>query len=239
MGQRVLYYSKLDSTMDAAQREAQWGAEAGTVVIADEQTAGRGRLRRSWLSPKGALAFSVILRPNIDYLPYIIMLSALAVSQAIQAVIGLKSQIKWPNDVLIKEKKVSGILIENNFRKHILRYSIVGIGINVNFHAQDYPEIASIATSLADVTGKEVSRLQILRQVLREMERLYLSLPHSDLIHEKWKAGLVTLGQKVQVHLGDRICYGLAESVTRDGSLVLRQTDGSLVKISVGDVNVY
>ncbi len=225
--------------MNAAQREAQWGAEAGTIVIADEQTAGRGRLRRPWLSPQGALAFSVILRPNIDYLPYVIMLSALAISQGIQAVTGLKSQIKWPNDVLIKEKKVGGILIENDFRKNTLRYSIVGIGINVNFHTQNYPEIASIATSLSDVTGKEVSRLEMLRQVLREMESLYLSLPRSDIILEKWKAGLVTLGQKVQVNLGDKVFYGLAESVMRDGSLMLRQTDGSLVRISVGDVSVY
>jgi BirA family transcriptional regulator, biotin operon repressor / biotin---[acetyl-CoA-carboxylase] ligase len=239
IGQRVLYYSTLDSTMNAAQREAKWGAEAGTIVITDEQTAGRGRLRRSWLSPKGGLAFSIILRPNIDYLPYMIMLSALAVSQSIQEITGLKTQIKWPNDVLVKEKKVAGILIENDIRQNILKYTIIGIGINVNLHIPDYAEIASIATSLSDETGKEVSRLEILRQVLIETERLYLLLPRNDIIQEKWKERLVTLGQKVQVNLGDRICYGVAESVARDGSLLLRQSDGSTLRISVGDVSVY
>ena len=239
IGQKVLYYPTLDSTMNAAQREARWGAEAGTLIIADEQTAGRGRLHRSWLSPKGGLAFSVILRPNIDYLPYMIMLSALAVSGSIQQVTGLKPQIKWPNDVLIKEKKVGGILIENDIRQKILKYTIIGIGMNVNLHIPDYAEISSTATSLSDESGREVSRLEILRQVLIEMEKLYLSLPHGDVIQEKWKAQLVTLGQKVQVNLGDRIYYGVAESVTRDGTLLLRQNDGSIVRISVGDVSAY
>jgi BirA family biotin operon repressor/biotin-[acetyl-CoA-carboxylase] ligase len=225
--------------MNAARREAQWGAEAGTLIIADEQTAGRGRLHRSWLSPKGGLAFSVILRPNIDYLPFMIMISALAVSNGIQRVTGLKSQIKWPNDVLIKEKKVGGILIENDIRKNILRYTIIGIGMNVNLHVADYSEIAQSATSLSDEMGKDVSRLEILRQVLIDMERLYLSLSHGDLIQQQWKDRLVTLGQKVQVSLGDRVYYGLAESVTRDGSLLLRQNDGSTVRISVGDVSAY
>jgi len=239
VGQKVLHYSTLDSTMNAARREAQWGAEAGTLIIADEQTAGRGRLHRSWLSPKGGLAFSVILRPNIDYLPFMIMISALAVSNGIQRVTGLKSQIKWPNDVLIKEKKVGGILIENDIRKNILRYTIIGIGMNVNLRIADYSEIAQSATSLSDEMGKDVSRLEILRQVLIDMERLYLSLSHGDLIQQQWKDRLVTLGQKVQVSLGDRVYYGLAESVTRDGSLLLRQNDGSTVRISVGDVSAY
>ncbi len=115
---------------------------------------------------------------------------------------------------------------------------VIGIGINVNFHIPDYVEIASIATSLSDELGKEVSRLNILRQILIEMERLYSSLPHSDIILEQWKTHLITLGQKVQVNLGDKVCRGVAESVTKDGSLMLRQKDGSLTKIDVGDVNI-
>ncbi len=122
IGQKVIYYPTLDSTMNAARREAQWGAEAGTIVITDEQTAGRGRLQRTWLSPKGGLAFSVILRPNFDYLPYMVMLASLAVTYGIQVITGLKPQIKWPNDVLINDKKVCGILIENDIRKNSLRY---------------------------------------------------------------------------------------------------------------------
>lgn len=239
IGQKVIHYPVLDSTMNAARMEAQWGAEAGTIIIADEQTAGRGRLQRSWLSPKGGLAFSVILRPNFDYLPYIVMLASLAVSYSIQGITDLNPQIKWPNDVLIKEKKVCGILIENDIRKNSLKYTVVGIGLNVNLHVPDFAEIAPIATSLSDEAGKEVSRLAILRQILIEMERLYLSLPHSEIILEQWKSRLITLGQRVQVNLGNEVCQGIAESVTRDGSLILRRNDGSLTKIEVGDVNVY
>jgi BirA family biotin operon repressor/biotin-[acetyl-CoA-carboxylase] ligase len=114
--------------MDSARKEAQWGAEAGTVILADEQTSARGRLRRTWYSPKGGLCFSVILRPNIDYLPYMIMLASLAVTYSIRIITGLKPQIKWPNDVLIREKKVCGILIENDIRKNVLRHMVIGIG---------------------------------------------------------------------------------------------------------------
>jgi BirA family transcriptional regulator, biotin operon repressor / biotin---[acetyl-CoA-carboxylase] ligase len=237
IGQKVIYYPILDSTMDVARREAQWGAEAGTIVITDEQTAGRGRLQRTWLSPKGGLAFSVILRPNFDYLPYMIMLASLAVTYAIQTVTGLKPQIKWPNDVLISDKKVCGILIENDIRKNSLRSMIIGIGINVNLHLPDYNELASIATSLSDETGNEVSRPDVLRQVLIEMDRLYQFLPKGEVILEQWKNRLITLGQNVHVNMGDKVYKGLAESVCRDGSLMVRHKDGSLTKIVAGDVN--
>src|SRR5450759_337001 len=126
IGQKIIYYPSLTSTMDAAKKEALWGAEAGTVVLAGEQTAGRGRLQRSWLSPVGGLAFSVILRPNLSYLPYMVMLASLAVTYGIRSLTGLKPQIKWPNDVLIGEKKICGILIENDIRKNILKHMVIG-----------------------------------------------------------------------------------------------------------------
>jgi BirA family transcriptional regulator, biotin operon repressor / biotin---[acetyl-CoA-carboxylase] ligase len=239
IGQKVIYYPVLDSTMNAARKEAQWGAEAGSIIIADVQTAGRGRMQRSWISPRGGLTFSLILRPNFDYLPYIVMLAALAVTYGIQKITGLQPQIKWPNDVLINDKKVCGILIENDIHKNALRYTVVGIGVNVNVHVPDFAEIAPIATSLSDETGKEVSRLDILRQILIETDRLYQSLPHSDVILEQWKARLITLGQRVRIIVGDEVRQGKAESVTGNGSLMIRQKDGSLIKVSVGDVNLY
>jgi BirA family biotin operon repressor/biotin-[acetyl-CoA-carboxylase] ligase len=174
----------------------------------------------------------------MDYLPNMIMLASLAVTYSIQIITGLKPQIKWPNDVLINEKKVCGILIENDIRNNFLRHMIIGIGINVNLHIPDYPEIAPIATSLSDQLGKEVSRLDIIRQLLIEMDRLYQSLPQGDFILEQWKRHLITLGQKVQVNLGDKIYKGTTESVTKDGSLMLRQEDGSLTKIVAGDVSL-
>jgi BirA family biotin operon repressor/biotin-[acetyl-CoA-carboxylase] ligase len=173
IGQKVIFFSTTTSTMDVARREARWGAPAGTVVLADEQTAGRGRLERSWISPKGNLALSVILRPNLDYLPYLVMIASLAVVYSIEKVTGIKPQIKWPNDVFIKEKKVCGILIENDIRKNDLVYSIIGIGININLHIPDIPAIAPFATSLSEELGKTISRVEIAQQLLIEMERLY------------------------------------------------------------------
>lgn len=238
IGQKVIYFPSLDSTMEAARREARWGAPAGTVVIADQQTAARGRLKRTWISPKGELAFSVILRPNHEHLPDMIMLAPLSVVHSIENLTGLKAQIKWPNDVLIKGRKVCGILIENDIHKNKVVHSIIGIGINVNVHIADYPEIAATAASLSDELGKPVSRLALLQELLRGMENLYFSLPESKIVFEDWKAHLVTLGQSVQVTLGNTIYSGIAESVAKDGSLMLRQEDGNLTKIVAGDVTL-
>jgi BirA family transcriptional regulator, biotin operon repressor / biotin---[acetyl-CoA-carboxylase] ligase len=238
IGQNILHFPSLDSTMEAAKREALWGAKAGTVIIADEQTAGRGRLKRVWLSPKGGLSFSIILRPNMEYLPHMVMIASLAVVSGIRSVTGLEAQIKWPNDVLIKEKKVCGILIENDIRKNALRHTVIGIGINVNLPMKNYPLIAPLATSLSDQLGKEVSSLKLIREILKEMDNLYHFLPDTETIFARWKSRLVTLGQKVQINGGDTIYSGLAESVTKDGNLMLRQKDGSLIKIIVGDVNL-
>jgi BirA family biotin operon repressor/biotin-[acetyl-CoA-carboxylase] ligase len=237
VGQKIIFYSSLGSTMEAARREAQWGAAAGTLVIAEEQTAGRGRLQRTWISPKGQLTFSIILRPNIHHLPLMMMISSLAVTFSIQKITGLKPQIKWPNDILIGEKKVCGILIENEIRMNTLKHSIIGIGINVNLKVKKYPGISSIATSLSDELGSEVSRLELLRQLLNEIENLYSHVFQTDYILDQWQSHLVTLGLRVYVNMGDRYYDGTAESVTKDGSLMLRQKDGSLIKIVAGDVS--
>ena len=238
IGQKVIYYPTINSTMEAAKKEALWGAPAGTVVIAEEQTAGKGRLQRFWLSPKGGLAISIILRPNLEFLPNMIMLASLAVANSIRVVTSLKPQIKWPNDVLINEKKVCGILIENDLRQNSLRHTVIGIGINVNMNVSDYPEIASLATSLSDQTGKVISRVDLVRQLLTEMDALYQYLPQNEIIFEHWKNNLITLGQNVEAHMGDHIYRGMAESVYPDGSLLLRQKDRSYIKIIAGDVTL-
>jgi BirA family transcriptional regulator, biotin operon repressor / biotin---[acetyl-CoA-carboxylase] ligase len=236
IGQKIIYYASLESTMDTAKREAQWGAEAGTVIVTGEQTAGRGRLQRPWLSPVGGLAFSVILRPGINYLPCMIMLASLAVTNSIRSVTGLKPQIKWPNDVLIGEKKVCGILIENEIRKNILKHVVIGIGINVNMPVSQYPDISAIATSLSDQLSRPVPRLDVIRAVLLEMDRLYTEIPQGERLFFQWRNNLVTLGQQVQVNMGDQTYTGRAESVTDDGSLMVRQKNGQLVRIIAGDV---
>jgi BirA family biotin operon repressor/biotin-[acetyl-CoA-carboxylase] ligase len=238
IGQKVIFFPSVDSTMDAARREARWGAPAGTVVVADEQTTARGRLKRKWISPRGELALSVILRPNREYLPDMIMLASLAVVLSIEAVTGIKARIKWPNDILINDLKVCGILIENDIYQNNLVHSIIGIGINVNLHMPDYPEITATATSLSDQLKKIISRVYLARNLLVQMENLYFSLPVNQWVFENWSARLVTLGQSVQVTQGKTLYHGIAESVARDGSLIIREENGSLTKIMAGDVTL-
>jgi BirA family biotin operon repressor/biotin-[acetyl-CoA-carboxylase] ligase len=236
IGQRVDYYTRLTSTMDIARREARQRAAEGTVIIAGEQTEGRGRVKRSWLSPQGNIALSVILYPGISCLPYLVMLASLAVVHSIEAVTGLKSQIKWPNDVLIMGKKVSGILIENKVKASEVDYSIIGIGINIGLRLADSPEISAIATSLNDELGRDVPPVDVIRHLLVEMERLYLALPGGESIYEEWRDRLVTLGKRVYVESGNGRLEGIAESVDRSGALMLRNADGSTTRIVAGDV---
>jgi len=238
IGQKVIYHPRLTSTMALARQAARQGAAEGTVVVADEQTAGKGRLKRLWLSPRGSLALSIILYPDMSYLPYLMMLASLAVVHSIKAITGLKAQLKWPNDVLIDDKKVCGILIESDLRGNTVAYAIIGIGINTNFRLTDFPEILPHATSLADELGKEISRLAVIRHLLVETERLYLALPDGDPIYREWRDKLVTIGRRVQVKSGETLLKGIAESVARDGSLLLRHSDGSVTSVVAGDVTL-
>jgi len=236
IGRRVIYYPRVTSTNEIAKQEAQQGAAEGTVVIADEQVAGKGRLNRVWLSPKGSVALSIILRPSVVYLPSLIMLASLAVAHSIEAVTGLKPQLKWPNDVLVNGKKVAGILIENSVQGDIVNYAVIGIGVNVNLRLSDFPEILPTATSLSDELRRDVSRLDLTRRLLVDIEKLYLALSTGGSIYQEWRDNLVTLGRKVHIKSGENDYEGIAESAASDGSLRLRHPDGSLTKIVAGDV---
>ena len=238
IGQRIIYHSSVTSTNDLAKQEAQRGAAEGTVVVADEQVAGKGRLKRVWLSPKGSIALSVILYPAIAHLPSLIMVASLAVAHSIEAVTGLKPQLKWPNDILINGKKVVGILIENSVRGNTVNYAVIGIGININLNIPDIPEIPPTATSLSDELGKDVSRLDLVRCLLAEIEKLYLPLSAGESVYQEWRDSLITLGKKVHIKSGKVDYQGIAESVASDGSLLLRHPDGSLTKIVAGDVTL-
>ncbi|MDP6448944.1 MAG: biotin--[acetyl-CoA-carboxylase] ligase [Dehalococcoidales bacterium] len=238
IGQKIIYYPRLTSTMDVARRVARQGAVEGTVVVADEQTVGKGRVKRVWLSPRGSIALSLILHPDTSCLSDLIVLSSLAVARSLKTVTGLEAQIKWPNDILVRGRKVCGILVENDWREKRVAYTIIGIGINVNFRLADFSGILPEATSLVDEIGKEVSRLDLVRALFTEMERLYLALPGGDSIYREWRTRLVTLGRKVRVESGQTILEGIAESVARDGSLLLRHPDGSSTRIVTGDVHL-
>ncbi len=239
IGQRVIYYPSVTSTNELAKVEARRGAVEGTVIVAEEQTAGKGRLKRAWLSPRGSLALSVILYPSLEHLPSLIMVASLAVARGIKAVTGLESGIKWPNDILLNGKKVCGILVESEVRGEAVDYAVIGIGINVNLRVSDFPEISPTATSLSQELGREVSLLGLVVRLVAEIERLYLDLLGEGSIYEAWRDSLVTLGREVYVVSGKARYSGIAESVARDGSLLVRRPDGSLSRIVAGDVTLH
>lgn len=237
IGQNILYFARLSSTMDAARREAQGQAHEGTVVVAGEQAQGRGRLNRTWFAPAGNIALSLILYPEVAGLPYLIMIASLAVAQSIESVTGLLTQIKWPNDVLIGGKKVAGILIENEVKGNKAR-AIIGIGINVALQPAGIKEISSIATSLEEQLGKKISREEIIRKFLEKLEELYIKLPYSAFIFKSWQSRLVTIGQKVTAVWGKEIIEGTAESVDETGALLIRCNDGTVTRIVAGEVTL-
>jgi BirA family biotin operon repressor/biotin-[acetyl-CoA-carboxylase] ligase len=164
--------------------------------------------------------------------------AALATSLGIEKSTGLKTRLKWPNDVLVHGKKVSGILSESALRARSVDWAIIGIGINVNFDPAAYPEIADIATSISKELGREMSQLRVLVDLLEQMEHRYLALRHGEPIHEEWRNRLDTLGKTIRVKSGDDMVEGLAESVDDDGSLLLRRPDGTLARFITGEVSL-
>jgi BirA family biotin operon repressor/biotin-[acetyl-CoA-carboxylase] ligase len=238
VGRNLLYVPTVSSTMDIARQAAVDGAEEGTTIVAEEQTQGRARLGRAWINPQGVMAISVLLRPELSYLLRLTMVAALATSHGIEKSTRLRTTLKWPNDVLIRGKKVSGILTESALRSQSVDWAIVGIGVNVNFDPGLYPEIADIATSLSNELGHEVSHLRVLVNLLDHMESLYLAAQRGEPIHEEWRNRLDTLGKMVTVKSGSDLVEGRAESVEDDGSLLLRRPDGTLVKFITGEVSL-
>lgn len=226
--------------METARQLAEDKAPEGTIVIADVQSAGRGRLGRSWLSPHGSLAMSVILRPPLDCLPGMIMVASLAVLRTIEQTTGLRCTIKWPNDVLIGGRKVCGILVESETTGKQLNYVVLGIGVNINFDTSVFPEISEIATSLSRELGRDVDKEEFTCALLFELEKLYLELLAGGYktVYQQWRKHLETLGKLVTIRSGEQVERGKAEEVTEKGSLLLRRADGSLVEILTGDVTV-
>jgi len=239
IGQNVLYYPVTSSTLDIAKQVAKEGATEGTIVIADHQTAGRGRFGRNWWAPSdSSILLSIVLRPRLEQLRHLNMAATLAVALSIEKVTGLEPVIKWPNDVLIGGKKVSGILIESEVEEEKVNFVVIGIGLNVNLDPSSNPEIAETATSLRAALGEGVSRLEMLCSLLGEFEELYDALREGEPIDELWRSYLGTLGQQVAVRCGEQVWQGYAESVDDEGNLLLRCPDGSLLTIVAGEVTL-
>jgi len=200
LGKSIVYYDSVDSTNTAAYLLAKEGAKEGTVVVAESQKKGKGRLARHWTSPKHkGIYMSIILRPDLTpyEAPKLTLITAVSVCQAIRSATGATTLIKWPNDILIDSKKVSGILIEMEAEQDFVKFIVLGIGINVNTSRSDLPKGA---TSISDEIGSKVDRVELLKAILQSMESNYKIFREQGFqpIRKEWRNLSATLGKRVR-----------------------------------------
>ena len=239
VGRDLHLFETLESTMDEAKRLAEGGALEGAVVIAEEQTAGRGRFERSWKSQPGKdLLFSVIFRPDATHAPYINMAAALSVCAAVGAMTGTEASIKWPNDVKLADRKVAGILVESMVSRADIEYTVLGVGLNVNSNPAGVPEIAETATSMYRESGRSLDRTEVLIEVLRELDRRYALIRAGNSMREEWASRLETLGLSVTVRWQDTAEEGTATGVDEMGNLILTKADGTTKSVVAGEVTL-
>ena len=238
IGKKIYYFDVLPSTMDIATELGMKGAPEGTLVLAEAQAQGRGRLGRSWLSPKyKGIYMSLILKPNIlpNSAPVLTLLSAVSICEAIKEFVGLDIQIKWPNDLLLSNKKLGGILTELNAEMDATRFIVIGIGLNVNNERKTLP---SGATSLKEQKGENINRIGLLQEILRKLEANYHLFQEegSQPIVEKWRNYSLTLGKRVKISCHNEHREGEAIDIDTDGGLLIRKDSGLVEKIMAGDV---
>jgi BirA family biotin operon repressor/biotin-[acetyl-CoA-carboxylase] ligase len=241
VGRQVVYWPEIGSTNDDARRLAAEGAPEGTLVIADYQSRGRGRLDRSWVAPRGSsLLISIVFRPELaaHQVQRLTMSCGLAVADAIELQTGLSVGLKWPNDVVIGGAKAGGILTEIGLEGAQVEFAAVGIGLNVNLDPPLLPtDLPMPATSLCNELGSEVARLPLLWALLQEIEERYSALSAGQSPHVEWARRLVTLGKPVTVSGTGSVLDGMAEGVDADGALLVRLANGRLEKVLAGDVS--
>ena len=243
-GRRILFHHEIGSTNDWAKKLARRGTREGTVVIAGTQTNGRGRLGRKWVSPIGGLWFSLILRTKLhpSEVLKLTFVAGLAVAEVLHEMIDLTAETKWPNDVLVKGRKICGILTEMNTTGETVNFVVVGIGVNTNFDVEKtLPEhLKRVATSLENELGRRVRLEELFRGLLEKLENLYHHFTKEgfDSILKEWKSYASFLGHQVEVTGPKKKISGLALDVNNDGVLILRLEDGRLEHVFVGDISL-
>jgi len=244
VGRDIRVFEETTSTNDVIEKLARDGVKEGAVVFAEAQTGGRGRLGRKWMSPpRQGLWFSVLLRPKLrpQEVTQLTIASATALRRAIKTVTGRLPEIKWPNDLLLDGKKVVGILTEMSAEVDCVRYVILGIGVDVNQDAAEFPaELRRLATSLKLVTGRKISRAELAVEMLRELDADYARIGAGKFsqLADEWETGCATLGKNVSVQMGARKIRGCAEALDDDGALLVRTEHGHLERITGGDVTL-
>ncbi len=240
IGKKIYSYKETGSTNDAAHSLAASGETEGAVVIAEYQTRGRGRLGRKWVSPRARGAyFSIILRPDIlpRDLSLITLVSSLSIAKTIREVVGLPALIKWPNDILVNQRKVCGILTELNGEADKINFVIVGIGININTKKELLP---GNATSLSIEKGREISRLEFMKNILRGFDKYYkiFNSGRIDAIIKEYKKLSAILDRQVQINYHNQSVSGHAVDVDKEGALILRMDSGFCERVLAGDVMI-
>jgi BirA family biotin operon repressor/biotin-[acetyl-CoA-carboxylase] ligase len=244
VGRDIRVFECTTSTNDVISRLARDGMAEGMVVFAEAQTHGRGRLGRKWIAPaRKGLWFSVLLRPDIapQTATQLNIAAATALARAIAMETGVIPEIKWPNDILIGGRKVVGILTELSAELDHVKEVILGIGVNVNLEANEFPpELRKLATSLKIETGQAVDRPALAVAILRELDADYdrISRGQFDSLADEWQERCTTIGHHIAIRVGERVVRGRAESLDGEGALLLRTQHGHLERIIGGDVTL-
>jgi BirA family biotin operon repressor/biotin-[acetyl-CoA-carboxylase] ligase len=243
LGRHVAYFRRVASTNNEAKKLAAAGCPEGQIVVAEEQSVGRGRLARSWFSPfAGGVWFTIVLRPPFSPqdAPKCTLLAAVAVCRAIRRATGVACGIKWPNDILCEGRKVVGILTEMSAEMDAINHVVIGIGINVNIAADDFPpELRGLAMSLSLAAGRPLPRLAVLLAALEELEAVYgLALAEGfGPVLTEWRAASITLGRTVDVSGPGRQFSGTALDIDGDGALLVATAAG-VERVLAGDVSI-
>ncbi|MCM3236796.1 biotin--[acetyl-CoA-carboxylase] ligase [Heyndrickxia oleronia] len=244
LGSMIQYLDTIDSTQKVAHQLAQEGCPEGTIVVAEEQTNGRGRLTRQWHSPKfTGIWMSIVLRPKLPPFkaPQFTLITAVAVVQAIEQLCDLQPEIKWPNDILIKGKKVTGILTELQADSDKIHSIIIGIGINVNQTREDFPEeLHSVATSIAIENGGKLSRSILIQQILANLEKyyqIYLEIGFAPL-KLLWESYAISIGKDIIARTVNEVIAGKAIGISDEGVLKIQDKNGVIHDIYSADIEV-
>jgi BirA family biotin operon repressor/biotin-[acetyl-CoA-carboxylase] ligase len=244
IGRDIQVFEETGSTNDIVEKLARDGVPEGVVVFAESQTQGRGRLGRSWFSPpRRGLWFSVLLRPKLrpQAATQFTVAAATALARAIRQVTRLEPQIKWPNDLLIRGRKVAGVLTELNAELDRVKYLILGIGVDVNLTSAELPpELLEVATSLRIEAGHAIPRAELAAAILRELDVDYARIRENRFteLSDEWEKQCTTIGRRVSIRIGERAFSGFVESLDEDGALLLRTEHGRLERIIGGDVSL-
>ena len=244
VGRDIRVFQETTSTNDVIEKLARDGVKEGVVVFAESQTKGRGRLGRKWMSPaKKGLWFSILLRPPLRPVEatQLTVAASTALRRAIASQTGLRPEIKWPNDILIKERKVAGILTELNAELDRIKYVILGMGVDVNLNASDFPpDLRRLATSLKHEAGRAIPRADLAIAILRELDIDYSRIAAGQFaaLADEWETHCTTLGHEVVIRAGSREIRGQAEALGEEGALLVRTEHGHLEPIVGGDVTV-